>query len=153
MKTKLLIIGILLSLGLTGTTFATHDPTYNHPTPIPEPSPETQEDLAKDNLREQELNARGIQTIGVGNEMGTKDDPPPPALCKSGPMPDGEGWVFIDCKWEQCGGTVIVDGICQVSTPSQTVSIFGNKGFITFLIILCVLIPVSIGLVVWRIRK
>jgi len=44
MKTRLLIItGILLSLGLTGTAFATHDPTYNHPTPIPEPKSKTQE--------------------------------------------------------------------------------------------------------------
>jgi len=36
-------IGIVLSLGLTGTAFATHDPTYNHPTPIPDPQPEPKE--------------------------------------------------------------------------------------------------------------
>jgi len=39
MKTRLLIIGIVLSLGLTGTAFATHDPTSNHPTPMPELNP------------------------------------------------------------------------------------------------------------------
>ena len=127
--------------------------------------------------------------------------------CKSSPMPDGEGWVFIDCNWEQyadvlvdscekgdtpannyawnsqdclwewspmrnenatgpgmgispidetqlCGdGAVIVDGVCQVII-THNVSIFSNKGFITFLIILVVLIPVLIGLVVyWRKRK
>lgn len=53
------------------------------------------------------------------------------------------------------GGAVIVDGICQVSTTTGTGSIIGNKGFMTFLIIVGVLIPVSIGLVVvyWRKRK
>ena len=25
----------------------------------------------------------------------------PTPTCKSGPRPDGEGWVFIDCNWEQ----------------------------------------------------
>lgn len=131
----------------------------------------------------------------------------PDPLCKSGPMPDGEGWVFMDCNWEQyadvhvdncmrgkapannyawstqnclwewspmrnenatgpgmgisaidetklcVGDTVLIDGVCQVII-THNVSIFSNKGFITFLIILVVLIPVSIGLVVyWKKRK
>jgi len=35
MKTRLLIIGItvIVLIGFLGTAFATHDPTYNHPTP------------------------------------------------------------------------------------------------------------------------
>ena len=50
-----------------------------------------------------------------------------------------------------CGGdAVLIDGVCQVII-THNVSIFSNKGFITFLIILSVLIPISIGLVVyWR---
>lgn len=59
---------------------------------------------------------------------------------------------FID---EQiCGfDAALVDGICQV-TITDNVSIFSNKGFMTFLITLVIVIPVSIGLVVyWRKRK
>ena len=53
-----------------------------------------------------------------------------------------------------CGGdAILVDGVCQV-VITHNVSIFSNKGFITFLIVLVVLIPVLIGLVVyWRKRK
>ena len=41
MKTRLLmIVGILLSLWLSGIAFATHDPAYNHPTPITSPESE-----------------------------------------------------------------------------------------------------------------
>jgi len=39
MKYGLLLIGIIVIglMGFLGTAFATHDPTYNHPTPIAPP--------------------------------------------------------------------------------------------------------------------
>ncbi|RDJ31551.1 MAG: hypothetical protein DWQ18_01730 [Crenarchaeota archaeon] len=39
--------------------------------------------------------------IGFILPIFAQDNAPPPAECKSGPKPDGEGWVFVDCKWKQ----------------------------------------------------
>lgn len=38
--------------------------------------------------------------------------------CKSGPMPDGEGWVFIDCNWEQYAD-VPVDSCVRETAPAN----------------------------------
>lgn len=41
--------------------------------------------------------------------------PEPDPSCKSGPRPDGEGWVFIDCKWQQYADVPVEN--CNKGSP------------------------------------
>lgn len=71
----------------------------------------------------------------------------PDALC-----PPGQVFDWDICVDECPFGQIDSNGVCQ-HVITDTVSIFANKEFVTFLIILSVIISISIGFVVWRKRK
>lgn len=92
---------------------------------------------------------------GEGNHP--TPQPPPHSLCKSGPMPDGEGWVFIDCEWEQYTDPIIAQGCVLTHTWNpelQRCEIWWNSAYITLpLLILIISASIIMPIVIWRKRK
>lgn len=74
MKTRfLIIIVIVISLGFTGTAFATHDPSYNHPTPFGlEPELPSEEKLNDTKVNYVDFRDADGEIIEVGCSIGLR---------------------------------------------------------------------------------
>lgn len=87
--------------------------------------------------------------VGFSRIIDESEEPyiDPDNLC-----PPGKVFDWDICVDECPMGQIASNGVCQ-HVIADTVNIFANKGFVTFLIVLFAIISISIVFIVWRKRK